>query len=218
VAGRLFRLLPASVRSFISRTVAPYRWAGNATNQWLRVVMNQETNRIVDGLTPASLKVLEVSGQLWNRPGYFREYRSVGYPDYDLCKSPLDDTFDLIIAEQVFEHLLWPYRAARNVYQMLKPGGAFLITTPFLIPIHKEPHDCTRWSETGLKYFLAECEFRLEDIQVGSWGNLPCVRANLDTHWRIYQKWRHSLQNDPTYPCVVWGIARKPQLEPALMS
>jgi hypothetical protein len=38
---------------------------------------------------------------------------------------------DIIIAEQVFEHLLWPYRAVRNVFQMLTPNGALLVTTHF---------------------------------------------------------------------------------------
>ena len=53
-------------------------------------------------------------------------YRSVDFPDYDLCAGALDEKFDIIIVEQVFEHLLWPYRAARNVFQMLNPNGALL--------------------------------------------------------------------------------------------
>ena len=64
------------------------------------------------------------------------------------------ESFDLIIAEQVFEHLKWPYRAAKNVYRMLRPGGSFLITTPFLVRCHEMPDDCTRWTDTELKNFL----------------------------------------------------------------
>ena len=137
-------------------------------------------------------------------------YISREYPAYDICDRPLDDTFDLIIAEQVFEHLLWPYRAAlaRNVYRMLKPGGSFLITTPFL-KIHPVPNDCSRWTETGMKHLLAECGFALDQIQTGSWGNRRCVEANLGNRWQIYQRWRHSLENEPDYPVVVWAIARK---------
>jgi SAM-dependent methyltransferase len=206
----LVGLIPGPVRRPLSRLVAPYRWTGDATNQWLRIVMNRETDRLVESLNPSGLKVLEISGRKWDRPGYFKEYRSIFYPEYDVCDQPLSETFDLIIAEQVFEHLLRPYRAAGNVYQMLRPNGAFLITTPFMIPIHNEPYDCTRWSETGMRHFLTECGFPLDGITSGSWGNLPCVRANLDTQWRIYQRWRHSLKNDPVYPCVVWALARKP--------
>lgn len=98
--------------------------------------MNKDTTTIINALGPAGLKVLEISA-------------------YDICDRPLDDTFDLIIAEQVFEHLLWPYRSARNVHRMLRPGGSFLITTPFLVKIHPVPYDCSRWTETGMKHLLA---------------------------------------------------------------
>ena len=86
----------------------------------------------------ANASVLEISGQKWKGFG-FQTYRSVGFPDYDLCAGTLDEKFDIIIVEQVFEHLLWPYRAARNVFQMLNPDGALLVTTPFLVKVHNSP-------------------------------------------------------------------------------
>lgn len=52
----------------------------------------------------------------------FAEYISTTYPDFDICEGALPDTFDLVIAEQVFEHLLWPYRAGKDVYDMLDRG------------------------------------------------------------------------------------------------
>jgi SAM-dependent methyltransferase len=139
----------------------------------------------------------------------FRDYQQIDFPEYDICAGVLPTTYDLIIAEQVFEHLLWPYRAGRNVYQMLNAGGYFLITTPFLVKVHNYPTDCSRWTETGLKYFLAECGFPLETIVTGSWGNAACIEANFGPRWTIYQKWRHSLANDPDLPIVVWALARK---------
>ena len=99
---------------------------------WARVVMDQETDRLIRGLDLEHSSALEISGQKWRGRG-FRHYLSVEFPAYDVCSAVLDDQFDIIIAEQVFEHLLWPYRAVRNVFQMLTPNGAFLITTPFLI-------------------------------------------------------------------------------------
>jgi hypothetical protein len=55
----------------------------------------------VNSLKPDQLRVLEVSGNIWDRPGLFKEYRSVHYPEYDLCEQVLEESFDLIIAEQV---------------------------------------------------------------------------------------------------------------------
>jgi hypothetical protein len=115
--------------------------------------------------------------------------------------------FDIIIAEQVFEHLLWPYRAVVNVHQMLNSGGVFLITTPFLIKIHNYPVDCSRWSELGLKHLLAEGGFEIDKITTGSWGNRACVRGNW-LGWQPYIKWIHSLKNEPEFPVTVWALAR----------
>jgi SAM-dependent methyltransferase len=195
--------------AFLKRVVGPFVRSGDATNQWVRIVMNRETSKMIDALGPSGLQVLEISGNYWNKPGLFKTYASREFPAYDVCDRPLDETFDLIIAEQVFEHVLWPYRAARNVHRMLRPGGTFLLTTPFLVKIHPTPYDCSRWTETGMKYLLADCGFALDQIQTGSWGNRKCVKANLGSKWQIYQRWRHSLKNEPDCPVVVWAIARK---------
>lgn len=176
--------------------------------QWGRLVMNRKTRGLVNGLEPNKLKVLEVSGIYWGGLGIFREYKSVSYPEYNLCDSALPEKFDLIIAEQVFEHLLWPYRAGQNIYRMLNPNGHFLLTTPFLIRVHEAPVDCTRWTETGIKYFLAECGFPFDTIQTGSWGNRACIRANYK-RWVNYKPLIHSLRNEPEFPYVVWALARK---------
>jgi len=181
---------------------------GAKDEQWSRVVMNRETRRLISNLDPASLKVLEVSGDAWGKSMPFKDYKSVQFPDFDISASVLEEQFDLIIAEQVFEHLLWPYRAATNVFKMLKPGGHFLVTTPFLIKIHAVPVDCSRWTETGIKYFLAECGFDLDLVHTGSWGNRACVKANLIRWWE-YRKHFHSLRNEPDFPVAVWALAQK---------
>jgi SAM-dependent methyltransferase len=172
--------------------------------------MDRETEKLVRTLPYTGFDVLEISGNKWASFG-FRTYRDVDYPAYDLCKDRLPERFDLIIGEQVFEHLLWPYRALRNVATMLRPGGYVLLTTPFLVCIHPTPEDCTRWSEVGLKYLMAECGFPLAHTVTGAWGNRACVIANLrDGHkWASYIPWMHSLRNDATFPIHVWALGRK---------
>src|ERR1700677_4155276 len=88
-----------------------------------RVVVEQETKKLVDTLPASKMDALEVSGKRW-KAYPFQSLRSADLPDYDICKKPLAlESFDLVIAEQVFEHLLYPYQAAKNVYAMLRPGG-----------------------------------------------------------------------------------------------
>jgi SAM-dependent methyltransferase len=170
--------------------------------------MNRETLALVHRCNPERLSVLEISGSFWRDRCRYKEYKTLSHPDYDVCMGPLLERFDLIIAEQVFEHLLWPYRAGRNIYSMLNPGGLFLVTTPFLVKVHDYPQDCSRWTPTGMRYFLAECGFPLEGVEAYSWGNRSCVEANF-RRWEIFRRWRHSLVDEPEFPIVVWALARR---------
>jgi len=175
---------------------------------WPRVVMNQRIAELVKPLGTTQMAALEIGGVNWKETR-FASYRSVDYPEYDVCAGPLAEAaFDFVVAEQVLEHLLWPYRAVRHVWQMLRPGGYFLVSTPFLIKVHEFPVDCSRWTETGLKHLLAEGGFPLEHFVTGSWGNRACVTTGLKRvpHWI---PWWHSLRNEPKLPVMVWALAHK---------
>lgn len=174
---------------------------------WTRPVMYSECLKLLEPLNIPSMDAMEISaGQFWQKAG-FRSFSEKNFPEFDICKDVLDQQFDIIIADQVFEHLPWPYRAAKNVHAMVKPGGYFLITTPFMIRVHDIPIDCTRWTETGLKYFLAECGFPFDQIVTGSWGNRACVKANFKRWAR--RGWFGSLKNERNFPVSVWALARK---------
>lgn len=174
---------------------------------WSRVVMNQACAALVRGLPHEQLDALEISGRHWQGFG-FAGYRSASYPDYDVCAGPLAERFDLVIAEQVFEHLLYPYRAGRHVHAMLRPGGHFLVSVPFLVKVHDFPVDCTRWTELGLRHFLEECGFPLASIRTGSWGNRACIVANFED-WVMHDPAAHDLTNEPEFPYHVWALARR---------
>ena len=185
------------------------KFLGFDTTDWVRVVMYRRCFEFIRTLEPEKLDVLEISGgPQWRRVFNFRSYSETQYPNFDICAQTLDRQFDLIIADQVFEHLAWPNRAGRNVFQMLRPGGTFVIATPFLLRVHNVPIDCCRWTEQGLSYLLQECGFSRENIKTDSWGNRACLKANLGK-WRSYG-WFRPLQNEPNYPVMVWAFARKP--------
>ena len=191
------------IRSIVRKTT------GYDLNDWLRVVMYQESYKLIEALEPQTLNVLEISpGNKWLDRG-FKRYRGASYPEFDICKDVLDERFDLIIADQVWEHLEWPYRATRNVHEMLVPGGHFLVLTPFLIRVHRHPIDCSRWTEQGLAFLVAECGFSLDQIVTGSWGNRAAVRACLRSFPGWPRRGYGSLKNEPDYPLAVWALARK---------
>lgn len=154
------------------------------------------------------MDALEIAaGWKWRDCGW-GSFSEMNWPEYDICEDVLERQFDLIIADNVWEHLRHPYRAARNVLHMLRPGGLFINITPFLIRHHPIPIDCTRWTELGMRHFLADAGFDAERIETGSWGNTSAVKANF--HRWARTGWRRRLPNDPNFPVTVWAFATRP--------
>jgi len=179
---------------------------------WCRVAMNREAQAFVASLPRGELDVLEVSGSAWNDPRFgFRSYRSLAYPEYDICRGPFQREFcDLLILEQVLEHVRLPHQALSHALAMLRPGGSLLVNTPFLIKFHPCPVDLYRWTEDGLRILLEEAGFTA--IRTDSWGNRQCLAADMlpGMEWTYYDPAVHSLENEIQFPVSVWAFARKP--------
>lgn len=185
------------------------RLVGITWNQWAREVMDREARDFVGRLDYGHLDALEVSGNYWSDFG-FRSFEIIKFPEFDLCGDKIEkEKWDIIFLEQVLEHVPYARKAVENLYSMLKPEGHLVVTTPFLIRVHKDPLDCSRWTDVGLKFLLHEAGFDLTRITTASWGNRSCLIANL-TDWPTYNRYKlHSLKNDPRYPVVVWAFAQK---------
>ena len=198
------------IKYFLIKTkIVPEKVFDRTRTHWLRVVSNESSMDIIQNIRAELSSVLEISGNRWEE--YFKEisYKNVHYPEFDIQKiNNFSNTYDLIIIEHVLEHLIFPFKATKNIYSLLNNNGYVLIITPFLVKIHNAPQDSTRWTETGIKYFLVECGFREENILTGSWGNRSCVQANFNK-WIKYNPFIHSLANDPKYPITVWAFAQK---------
>ena len=174
------------------------------SENWSRVVVRDAMLKLIRHEKPKWM--LEISGTYWG--GLSENYRCLEYPAFDICKRKPNLKYDMIVAEQVWEHLLYPRRATINVIESLNPGGTFLLSVPFMVRQHDHPVDCTRWTAEGLKHFLHDCGFALNEILTWSWGNRDIVVASMD-EWPKYDPLKHSLRNEPQFPYMVWGIARK---------
>ena len=172
-----------------------------------RTVAYREIDRWLDTLGTEGLDALEISaGWKW-RQRQWGSFTEMNWPQHDICKDVLDRQFDIVIADNVWEHLLYPYRAARNVHSMLRPGGWFVNITPFMIRYHPIPTDCSRWTELGMSHFLEEAGFDRARIVTGSWGNAVAVKANFYRWART--GWQRRLPNDERFPVTVWAMAQK---------
>jgi SAM-dependent methyltransferase len=81
-------------------------------------------------------------------------------PDIDLIgdahRLPFgDETIDAIVCTEVFEHLVDPPAAARELIRILKPGGRLVLTTRFCFPLHDRPSDFWRYTSYTLERIFA---------------------------------------------------------------
>ena len=61
------------------------------------------------------------------------------------------ESFDVVMALDVLEHLLSPEQCVREAARVLRSGGQLILQTPFLYPLHDMPHDFQRWTLQGLE-------------------------------------------------------------------
>jgi SAM-dependent methyltransferase len=170
--------------------------------------MNNDINMFVQTLPVSKLEAAEISGHHYALLPW-QNYKVLEYPEYDICCDEIDLTssFDIIFCEQVLEHIWQPQKALNNLYQWIKPGGWLVVSTPFLVKIHKCPEDYWRFTPDCLYRMLIEADFKVEKHT--SWGNESCVKANLTPGpWARYYPFRN-LKNDPDLPVVVWSYAQK---------
>lgn len=74
---------------------------------------------------------------------------------YDGSVFPVDSaSFDVVLCNQVLEHVFNPEFFLAEVTRVLKPGGKLLLTVPFVWDEHEQPHDYARYSTFGLFYLL----------------------------------------------------------------
>lgn len=171
---------------------------------------------MINALGPKALDTAEISGK-WGERFTFKSYQQFRYPTHDICAGPLRDKasgiaqhFDLILANQVWEHLDRPYAATRNVYASLRPGGYFWVAVPFFAPLHAAPQDNSRWSARGLKNLLIEGGFDQDAIHAEQWGNRHVARRNLEDIWPpVYDEATDDIKNDPDMPICAWALAQK---------
>ena len=205
----------ARVSEFVDRArmATRRRWAPEAAcadEHWLRQRLNESIEEKIGSLDCANLTAVEISGTAQSRHQWKR-FEALEYPAFDLCEpSPQPDQFDVVICEQVLEHVLDPCRAVKTLYDLTSPGGLVIVSTPFMVRVHELAlyglRDYWRFTPRGLGVLLENGGFEVQSVQ--SWGNRDCVAANLD-HWAKYKRW-HSLRNEPEIPLQVWAFARKP--------
>jgi SAM-dependent methyltransferase len=92
-----------------------------------------------------------------------------------------DNIFDSAMATEVLEHCFEPTETLKEIYRVLKPGGFFFFTVPFLWPLHETPYDAYRYTPFSLKHHLEKAGF--DEIEIKSLGGWHASMAQMLGLW-----------------------------------
>ena len=134
---------------------------------------------------PADPRIAVVSGdgaepELEFLSGYVDFFK---YPEFDLDTQwqPIG-SYDLVLCNQVLEHIFSPIQAVKNLRSLSKPGGYLYLTVPTLNCIHGEPEFYSAGYHPRFLRRLAE-QSECELVKIGWWGSRSYIRKAVLGTW-----------------------------------
>jgi SAM-dependent methyltransferase len=106
---------------------------------------------------------------------------------YDGNKIPLNDnTVDIVITTEVFEHLFEIDLAINEIKRVLRPNGILFATCPFSYFEHEIPFDFARYTSHGLKYIMEKNDFNVISLEKkGNYISVICQFIGLYIYFLI---------------------------------
>lgn len=111
-------------------------------------------------------------------------------PDFlwDGNTMPFDDNrFDVVISTEVLEHVPDAEKYLKEVKRVLKPGGIFFFTVPFLMSLHEIPHDYYRYTPFALERIFKKAGF--EKIEIKAMGGYNAALGQMLGLWVNMYLW-----------------------------
>lgn len=114
-----------------------------------------------------------------------------------------DESFDVIISGQAFEHIEYPWLIIEEMNRVLKKNGLICIVAPSRGPEHKYPVDCWRYYPDGfralakwvdLQVLEAKATWGKSGFSDGSdqWGDAFCILFKPENQGKIIRRERKS--------------------------
>jgi SAM-dependent methyltransferase len=112
-------------------------------------------------------------------------------------------TFDSIICNQVLEHVFNPVEFIAEMNRVLKPGGAILLTIPFVWDEHEQPRDYARYSSFGLRSLMERGGFAIEKSSK--------IAANVSVLFQLFNAYLYKLlPKSPRVHLIVCAVLMGP--------
>ena len=135
-------------------------------------------------------------------------------------------SFDLVMCNQVLEHVPDPIRAFNNLVLMTKPGAYIWVSIPVINRIHDEPNFYSSGYHPRYLKFLSD-NAKLNVIHIGAWGSLKYKLFAVSRNWPPLRKLQKGFRSNsdllfPSFMFVngaihhekhlvdTWALYRKP--------
>ena len=135
---------------------------------------------------------MDIGGKKYNKRGNFRppmeSVLSWHYLNLDKSSNPdyccnaedipvSDSTYDFVLLCEILEHLENPEKVLREAYRILNARGVFVLSVPFLYPVHADPFDYQRWTKSKLVKTLDGIGFK--NVNASTMGGVGSVMYDL---------------------------------------
>jgi len=98
----------------------------------------------------------------------------------------MSSSVDAVICTETLEYIYEFNKFLEEIYRILKPGGVFILSFPFLHPFHKDfQSDFYRFSESLIRYVFKK--IGLEIMFFERMGSFPAVIYDLVRHYFSYR-------------------------------
>ncbi len=101
-------------------------------------------------------------------------------------KFPLADaSYDNVLTMNVLEHIFETHNVFAEVSRVIKPGGLFVSTVPYMLHIHGSPDDYVRYTESSYQKFADKYGFKLVYIKPLGYGLFSLIFQTI-TIYRVF--------------------------------
>ena len=141
-------------------------------------------------VSPLGGKVLEISGHSLLSKYFMKnntEFIRPSYPEVDVTRLHevyQPNSFDIVILDQVLEHVANPMLAVSECHYVLKPGGKLVVISPGNYPYHWGPWDFNRFTTDTLKVLASP--FSSIDL-CGSYRSTKMMQFLTKHYPRVYK-------------------------------